>query len=674
MSRAAKILIWSGGGLLAILVIAVAVLLNFNWNSVKPWINSRVSEATGRAFDIRGDLSLTWHAPPGSQGGWRDWIPWPRLNARDVVFGNPDWAAEPTMAQARQVTFSVSPLPLLRHRIVIPSLALDEPRLFLQRDKDGRNNWTFHSSGKPSAWELDLQRLILSKGAVHLVDAIKHADIKAQIDTLGKEGGDYQIGWKLDGTFNGEAVSGNGRAGSVLSLRDQQAKYPIDATVHVGKTTIDATGTLTEPTRLGALDLRLKLASVSMAQLYPLIHVVLPETPPFSTEGHLYGALNELGGNWNYEKFSGKVGSSDLSGSLHFKARKPRPLLEGTVESNYLNFRDLSPIVGADSEKSKAQRNAKVDQPKDKVLPVETFKTDRLDSIDADVQFTGRKIVREKELPIDHLVTRIQLQDGELTLAPLKFGIAGGNLVSNLKIHGKSKPMKAQLRLTARHLKLKQLFPTIKEMQASLGEINGEAALSATGNSVAALLASSDGELRAVINQGTISKLLLEEMGLNISTIIATKLFGDKQVQLNCAVNDFTIENGVMQSRAFVVDTKDATIYVNGRINLAKEQLALEIRPDSKGMRLISLRSPLYVNGSFKKPDVGVDKGVLAAKAGGAVALGVLAPVAAALIPLINVGPGEKSECGTLLAQAGEKPAAPPPVAGKGEGERSSGR
>lgn len=657
MSRAAKILLWSTGGLLAILVLAVAVLLNFDWNSAKPWINTHVSEATERRFEIRGNLALTWHAPPGAQGGWRDWVPWPRLNAKDVLFGNPGWAREPDMARARQVTFSVNPLALLRHRIVIPSLALDQPQLFLQREQDGRNNWTFPSRDKqPASWQLELRSLILSRGALHLVDAIKQADVRADIDTLDKKDGDYRIGWRLGGTFGGEPVSGKGRAGSVLSLREQHVKYPLDATVQIGKTTIDAKGTLTDPVRPSALEVRLKLSGVSMAHLYPIIHVVLPETPPYATEGALRGAFGGAGSDWRYEQFSGKVGSSDLAGTLHFKSGQPRPLLEGTVESTYLNFADLAPLVGADSAQSKARRNATVVQPKDKALPVETFKTDRLKSIDADVQFTGRKIVREKQLPIDNLVTRIRLQDGELTLAPLKFGMAGGNLVSNLKIDGNSKPMKAQLKLTARHLKLKQLFPGVKEMQASLGEINGEAALSATGNSVSSLLASANGEIRALINQGTVSKLLLEEMGLNVSTIIATKLFGDKQVQLNCAVNDFKVENGVMRARAFVVDTQDATIYVNGEINLAKERLALEIRPDSKGVRVISLRSPLYVSGTFKKPDVGVDKGVLAAKAGGAVALGVLAPVAAALIPLINVGPGEKSECGTLLAQANEKP------------------
>ncbi|RYZ52240.1 MAG: AsmA family protein, partial [Chitinophagaceae bacterium] len=35
-------------------------------------------------------------------------------------------------------------------------------------------------------------------------------------------------------------------------------------------------------------------------------------------------------------------------------------------------------------------------------------------------------------------------------------------------------------------------------------------------------------------DQGQVSKYLLELMGLNVGNIIVTKLFGDKQVKLNC--------------------------------------------------------------------------------------------------------------------------------------------
>jgi hypothetical protein len=672
MGRATKIAVGSGLGIAATLAIAIVLLLNFDWNRAKPWISSRVTEATGRPFAIDGDLSLTWHAPQG-EGGWRAWVPWPRLNARNVAFGNSDWATEPWMARAQQVTFSVSPLPLLNHRLVIPSLALEAPRLELERRQDGRNNWTFKSSGQPSAWQLELQRLILNKGSLHVVDAIKRADLKAELDTLPAQTEDgYRLGWHLGGTYNGETVDGNGKAGGILSLQQKDVKYPLEAKLRVGKTQIEAKGTLTDPRKLSALDLRLRVAGVSMAQLYPLINVVLPETRPFVTEGRLVGSPDRRGGNWLYEKFTGKMGSSDVAGTLRYEAREPRALLEGSIVSNLLNFNDLSPLIGADSEASKAERGSKTVQPPNKVLPVEPFRTERWTSIDADVQFSGRKIVRQQELPIDNLVTRVHLRDGVLSLAPLKFGIAGGNLVSNLTLNGKSKPVKAEMRLSARHLKLRQLFPTLESMEASLGEINGDAALTSSGNSVAALLGSADGEVRAVINQGTMSKLLLEKMGLNIGSIVLTQLFGDRQVKLNCAANDFKVEKGVMQTRAFVIDTEDAKIYVNGKINLAQEQLNLTIYPESKGVRLISLRSPLYVNGPFKQPKVGVDKAVLAAKAGSAVALGVLAPITA-LIPLVNVGPGERSECGTLLAQLTEKQA-PRAAAPNGRGNTSSGQ
>ncbi len=671
MMRATKIAVWSGATLLVILALIVAILASFDWNRAKPWISTRVSEATGRTFAIHGDLSLTWHAPQG-ETGWRAWVPWPRLNAHEVFFGNPDWAKHPNMAEVRQVTFSISPLPLIQKKIAIPSLALDAPQLVLERIADGRNNWTFPSD-QPSGseWQLELRRLILNKGSVQLIDAIKHANLKADIDTLNTDDGNYRIGWQLGGTFNGEPVSGKGRAGAILSLQNRKAAYPIDASLRVGKTTIDAMGTLTDPGKLAALDLKLKVAGVSMAQLYPLIGVVLPETKPFVTEGRLHGKPGPHGGDWAYEKFTGKMGVSDVSGTLHYRSREPRPLLEGTVVSNYLNFTDLSPLIGADSDASRAERGVKTVQPKDKVLPVENFKTNRWTSIDADVQFTGRKIVRKEELPIDNVVTRIHLQDGILSLAPLKFGVAGGNLVSTITLNGKSKPVKADMQLSARHLKLNQLFPASEQMQSSLGEINGDATLTASGNSIASLLAASSGEIRAVINEGTVSKLFLESIGLNIGSIVVTRLFGDRQVQLNCAVSDFEVKHGVLQTRAFVIDTQDATIHVDGDANLAQEQLALTILPESKGLRLISLRAPLYVNGPFKKPRVEVDKGVLAAKAGGAIALGVLAPVATALLPLINVGPGEQSACGTLLAQANEKPVAP--TAGKPE-PKSSGK
>ncbi|MDI7066597.1 AsmA family protein, partial [Klebsiella pneumoniae] len=70
--------------------------------------------------------------------------------------------------------------------------------------------------------------------------------------------------------------------------------------------------------------------------------------------------------------------------------------------------------------------------------------------------------------------------DGVLSLEPLKFGVAGGSLSSDIHLDGSATPLKGRFATSARHLKLKQLFPNFKTMQNALGEINGDAALSAT--------------------------------------------------------------------------------------------------------------------------------------------------------------------------------------------------
>ena len=669
-SRRTRIVLATVATLFVLPALALAVLLNVDWNRAKPWLNARTSDALGRPFAIRGALSLNWEkaatAPPGLS--WHAFIPWPRLVARDVHVGNPAplqalAGAPDEMASVRQFSFSLDPLALLQQTIAIPELRFDAPLVTLHRSADGKNNWTFEQKDKASPWTLKLQKVVFSKGSVHLVDALQHADVSAAVDTIDGADG-YGVAWTLHGRYNGEPVSGNGKAGAVLSLQQQSTPFPIAASVRVGATSISVEGTLTKPTALAALDMRLKVSGASLASLFPLTGLVLPETPHFSTEGHLLGSLGAEGSHWTYEKFSGKVGSSDVGGTLEYRSRQPRGLLTGTVRSRLLQLSDLGPMIGADSDASKAARGAVGAQPADKVLPAERFKTERWTSIDADVHYAAGQIVRAKNLPINQLNTHLTLQDGVLALTPLNFTVAGGTLASNIKLDASGRvdrnAIRAEVKSTARHLKIKQLFPALQDLQASVGEINADASLSATGNSVASLLGASNGEVKSLIDQGTVSKLLLEEMGLNLGSVVLTRVLGDRQVRLNCMATDFSVVQGVMQARSFIVDTDEAILNVSGNIDLAQEHLDLTIKPDSKGVRVFSLRAPLYVRGSFKNPGVSVDKGVLALRAGGAAALAVLAPIAA-LIPLISAGPGESSACAKLLAEARVKPLAPAP-------------
>ena len=660
MMRIAKVFLLTFSGLVLLLVGCAVFIYYYDWSRARPEINSVVSAKLHRPFAINGKLSVTW-LRDNDLPGWRSYVPWPHVEMQDVTLANPDAmraAAGANLATVDKIAFSVDPTALLDRQVKLPAIVLDHPQASLMRNAGGGDNWTLELDSGPSLWHLMLNKIVINDAHVDLQDDIKKLTAHATFDTMedgGPEG--YGLVWKVDGNFNKADIKGQGKAGGVQSF-ERAVPYPLEASMKVGKTSVDLKGTLTKPTDLAALDLQMKLSGGSMSDLFPLTGVTLPDTPPFTIQGHLTGTVDKRGGIWEYDHFTGRVGDSDLSGTMHYESAgehgRPRPLLQGTLVSNLLRFKDLGPIVGADEPRKTETAAGKV-VASDKVLPTANFKFDRWRAIDADVSFTGRTIIKDEKLPLDNLVTHIVLQDGTLSLLPLQFGVAGGRLASNVKLNGNGNMIKADMDVSARHLKLNKLMPDFKPMQTSFGEINGDAKLNSSGNSVASLLGASNGGVKLLVNQGSVSKLLLEESGLNVVNIVLVKLFGDSQVKLNCVAGDFVVTHGLLQTQNFLIDTDNTRITVSGKVDLAKESLDLTVQPENKKFRLVSLRTPVYVDGTFADPHVDVDRGKLALRAGGAVALGALA-LPAALLPLVDVGPGKDSDCAKSIREAEEKP------------------
>jgi len=684
MTRTRKMLAWTSVSLVVLLAVLVLIIAFFDWNRIKPPLNAKVSEELHRPFAINGNLAVVWQREP-DEGGWRAWVPWPHVVAEDLSLGNPDWSKQPQMATLKRVELRISPLALLTQRVTIPRIDLTEPNADLQRLADGRANWTFKFDPKdpnaePSNWVLDIGAIGFDKGHVTLDDQSLKTRLDLLIDPLGKpipfsdivgdkaaktaleKGGspqDYAFALKVKGQYHGQNLAGQGKIGGLLALQDAAKPFPLHAQMQIADTSVELAGTLTDPLNLGALDLRLKLAGASLGNLYPLIGVTLPDTPPYATDGHLTAKLHESGGAvYRYEDFNGKIGESDIHGNLAYVASQPRPKLSGAVESNQLLFADLAPLIGADSNAKQKARGGESKQPADKILPVEEFKTERWRDMDADVEFTGKRIVHSEKLPFNDLYTHLVLTDGVLSLEPLRFGVAGGNLDAQVRLNGRAEPLEGRAKLTARKFKLKQLFPSIERMKTSFGELNGDADLVGRGNSVAKLLGTADGNLKMLINDGAISRELMELAGLNVGNYVVGKIFGDKEVKINCAAANFDIKSGLATTQLFVFDTENAIVYIDGTANMATEQLDLTISPESKGWRLISLRSPLYVRGKFIKPDAGVKAVPLMLRGAGMVALGVIAAPAAGLLALIAPSAGEPNQCAPLLEQmkAGKAP------------------
>ncbi|MBA0036610.1 AsmA family protein [Pantoea sp. BIGb0393] len=681
MSRTRKILSWVVGIFLLLVVVIVVIIATFDWNRLKPTINQKVSAELNRPFAIRGDLGVAW-VRNREEPGWRSWVPWPQVHADDVMLGNPPTVPEVTMVHLQRVEATIAPLALLHKQIYLPWIKMQQPDARLVQTADKKNNWTFdlassdnsEANAAPSAWSFRLDNILFDKGQVRYRDAINKADVTVTINPLGKPvpyaqvaggndqqkgAGDFVFGWQANGTYNNEKLEGDGKIGGMLSLRSKTTPFPLQADVRNGSTRVRIDGTLQDPLNLGGLDVRLRFSGDTLANLYGLTGVLLPDTPPYETDGHLIARFNEEKGPlFRYEKFNGHIGDSDIHGSLSYRQGKPRPTLTGELTSNQLRMADLGPLIGVDSGKgsektqqAKAQRGEAAAQPADRVLPHDKFDTKSWDVMDADVKFSGKRIEHSSKLPLSDLYTHVQLKNGDLLLDPLRFGMAGGSINSTIHLEGDRSPMRGRADLHARKLRLRQLFPDVTAMQNSLGQLNGDATLSGTGNSVADLLGTSNGEMKLLMNDGLISRSLMEIAGLNVGNYVVGKLFGDDEVKINCAATDLNIRQGLATPKLFLLDTENAVINVTGNVNFANERMDLSINPESKGIRIITLRSPLYVRGTFKNPDAGVKAGPLIARGAAAIALGAVVAPAAALVALISPSDTDDNQCSKVLQQ-----------------------
>jgi len=115
-------------------------------------------------------------------------------------------------------------------------------------------------------------------------------------------------------------------------------------------------------------------------------------------------------------------------------------------------------------------------------------------------------------------------------------------------------------------------------------------------------------------------------------------------VAIRCAVADLDMKRRRIDAEGLYLRHDRHNHSRRGPCELRHETLDLRITPVPKDKSILVLRVPFNVKGNFGKPSVGPDKTLLTARIGGAILLGLINPVAA-LLPLIETGPGKDSPC-----------------------------
>lgn len=107
-----RILGWLGYIVAAIAVVIVVFIIFFDWNWLRHPIERAVTEKTGRALVINGNLNVKL--------GW----PLTRIQVADVTFANPAWARQPLMFTVKRMDGGIRLPELFRRQFWLSTVRL----------------------------------------------------------------------------------------------------------------------------------------------------------------------------------------------------------------------------------------------------------------------------------------------------------------------------------------------------------------------------------------------------------------------------------------------------------------------------------------------------------------------------------------------------------------------
>lgn len=651
------------GVIVLLLVLALIGIIIFSETLVRMLVEDRGSKSLGRELRIEGPLEIDWH-----------WT-FTSIHAEKIRLSNAPGYKEPNMATIEALDLTFKPLKLLVGKLEFGVITIDKPIIVLERKLLDENNWSFPIFSSANAVEETvtpddrhdiplLERLELKDGKFTYRDGPRKLNLDLQLNSVSGSGGEQQTDKKQTGKKqeNGFSVKGDGvledkkfsleaSGGSLETLRDTTANFPLEFKLIMGDTQVIVNGTFKDPLKFSGANASLKIIGDNLADIFYLTAIPLPPTPPYTLEGQ----LTKDGDVWGYQKFSGKVGGSDLSGSLSYDVGGKRGFLKANLFSNVLNSADLGGFIGLSPDVENATPEQKKESEKKKssakLIPDVPLKVERLRATDLDVTLVAKEI-NAPNLPFKGMEVRFDLKNGLLKLNPFKVVLADGTIEGVIEVDARPDVPPMTVNLTMHKLSLTQFFANTRFESTTKGLFGGKINLKGTGASLSDVLGTSNGDMAIIMAGGQISQLLIEASDIDIGQALPLFLGKDKSTTIRCGVIDFDVKDGMLNSKTVVLDTNDSLLVGRVNVDLKREKINARLDAKPKDNSLLSARIPITLSGDLKSPSIGLDAKKVGARGAAAVALGTFLTPFAAILAFIETGDAKHADCRALITAA----------------------
>jgi AsmA family protein len=644
---------------MAVLVVVLGLTV-VDWDRFKGAIERGASARFGRTVTIAGPLQV------------RGWSRTPTLTINGLTVGSPPWEPDRPMLKIERVQLQLDLLPsLLRGGLILRRVELDHPDIYLHQEKSGRANWTRENNAptkerasRPAKLPT-MRDLVIDSGTLVLIDELRRLKVKGTVvaaeQASRKDSKPFHVQGK--GTINEEPFRLD-IAGGPLQALTPNKPYPFSLAIKAGENDIQADGRVLQPFDLAQLELDVNANGRDLAELFYLTQITLPNSPPFKLRAHVARKGMRIG----VRNIAGLLGASDVAGKVDIDASTKRPLVKADLVSKHLLLKDAAAITGSKAHSAGSLAAAQpgpagppgkpqADDATHRLFPTARLQVDRLRAVDADVRFRATSI-EAGTVPFTQVSGHVKLDDGVLTLEPVRFDMAQGRITGDLHIDTRVQPPKIRADFRARDVQLAQFKGNGPDAAPPLeGLLDARAVIEGTGDSVQGVMSDATGAFTVIVPQGDVRSAFAELTGVDVAEGIGLLVKKpDDRAVIRCGIAQFNLETGTARAQDIVLDTQNVLIEGGGQIYLGTEQLDLTIHGDPKKVRVVRVRAPVKIKGQLLKPTFQLETGHLLKQGAIGAALGALLTPVAAILAFVDPGLAKDQNCAQLLARAQPTP------------------
>lgn len=542
---------------LPILIIAL-LLATLDVNALKTALSAQASKALGRPVAMNGAVHMDFDNGIG-------------VSVADVVVDNPEGFASKEFAKIGQLKLALSWRALLEHHIEIHSITLRDAELTLITNGAGQHNWEISQGDGATA--------PVSTGADKTATPENPGNANFKITRI------EVAALNLEHTVLRQQDEATGKS-QTLMLESAQIAAPYD-----GAFSLNAKGDYNQMLFSVNLDVAKGWRSLMLAN----------GSSPISLHAAAYGQevtvktdLVRVDKTIRLDALQLEAKGLTVTGALAVDMATAIPTLSGSLTVPELNLLQLQAAKPATTAHLQASRPlARLIAATAPAPPDLSF----LNKVQGDIALNIGKLVFAENKTLDSITTHLVIQNGGISLTPLKASFMGTVYTGSLY---------ADSNLTHVILNGSNIdFPAVAKAFGTAAPIaaHGDIALNVTGHGFTAdgFIRSLNGTVQVVVDSGTFDFGNNGQTAGSLIEVLFPQASGASGQRLTCAAARFNAENGVLHSNGLVLDSNFATVAGNGDIDLANRQVDMVLRHVPKGATKPNLLNlvPLQARGSF---------------------------------------------------------------------------